>query len=419
MPPKPHRVLLDRVSGYADEAAAYMRRRRVSRRPFARLYYAERAQRRPRRRLDRRRRAVRRRRPPDRGRRKAPEAMSGASCSIPPSPSASWRGRSPTAAASPRSSPNAAAGSRCRSTSRGSRRSSPAPRRAPACAWSRAPPPTSPTSTASTRPTSSAPPTRPRRRCAGSAASRGRCGRRRPRRCRSSTAPKRFRPSARRRCCASSTSAPAAQGGEIAQFTSSYAEARRQVPIANSEGLMTGDDRTRTRIGAQAVARRGDAVETGAETLGGHRGFELLEDDPAADRRAGRSQGADAARRRAGAVGLDAGRRRRRLRRRPLSRDDGARARGRPHPEGGQRLRRQARRAGRPAAAQRLRRRTIPHEWGSDAIDDEGVPTQKTQVIEDGGLTAYLYDRLTAERDGVPRPATVAARASVTCRSRA
>jgi hypothetical protein len=41
MPPKPHRILLDRVSGYADEAAAYMRRRRVSRRPFARLYYAE------------------------------------------------------------------------------------------------------------------------------------------------------------------------------------------------------------------------------------------------------------------------------------------------------------------------------------------------------------------------------------------
>jgi hypothetical protein len=38
-PPKPHRVLLERVSGYADEAAAYMRRRRVSRRPFARIYY--------------------------------------------------------------------------------------------------------------------------------------------------------------------------------------------------------------------------------------------------------------------------------------------------------------------------------------------------------------------------------------------
>jgi hypothetical protein len=41
MPPKPHRVLLDRVSGYADEAAAFVRRRRISRRPFARLYYRE------------------------------------------------------------------------------------------------------------------------------------------------------------------------------------------------------------------------------------------------------------------------------------------------------------------------------------------------------------------------------------------
>jgi hypothetical protein len=40
MPPKPHRVLLDRVSGYADEAAAYMRRRRIARLPFARLYYS-------------------------------------------------------------------------------------------------------------------------------------------------------------------------------------------------------------------------------------------------------------------------------------------------------------------------------------------------------------------------------------------
>ena len=39
MPPKPHRVLLDRVSGYADEAAAYLRRRRHLRKPFARTYY--------------------------------------------------------------------------------------------------------------------------------------------------------------------------------------------------------------------------------------------------------------------------------------------------------------------------------------------------------------------------------------------
>jgi hypothetical protein len=36
--PKPHRVVIDRVSSYADEAAAYLRRRRLTRRPFARVY---------------------------------------------------------------------------------------------------------------------------------------------------------------------------------------------------------------------------------------------------------------------------------------------------------------------------------------------------------------------------------------------
>jgi hypothetical protein len=39
VPPKPHRLLLDRVSSYADDAAAYMRRRRHLRKPFARVSY--------------------------------------------------------------------------------------------------------------------------------------------------------------------------------------------------------------------------------------------------------------------------------------------------------------------------------------------------------------------------------------------
>ena len=36
---KPHRVVMDKVSGYADEAAAYVRRRRHHRRSFARIQY--------------------------------------------------------------------------------------------------------------------------------------------------------------------------------------------------------------------------------------------------------------------------------------------------------------------------------------------------------------------------------------------
>ena len=36
---KPHRVLIDRFTGYADEAAAYLRRRRLTREPFARVWW--------------------------------------------------------------------------------------------------------------------------------------------------------------------------------------------------------------------------------------------------------------------------------------------------------------------------------------------------------------------------------------------
>jgi len=36
---KPHRFLLDRVSSYSEEGRAYLRRRRIRSRPFARVRY--------------------------------------------------------------------------------------------------------------------------------------------------------------------------------------------------------------------------------------------------------------------------------------------------------------------------------------------------------------------------------------------
>jgi TldD protein len=191
------------------------------------------------------------------------------------------------------------------------------------------------------------------------------------------------------------------QGAEIAQFTATYGEGRRQVTVANSEGLFSGDDRTRVRLGAQAVARRDSVVETGAETLGAHRGFELLEDDPALI--------AEQAARKALTL-LDAG----------------------PAPSGsmpvvvgggfggvlfhemtGHGLEADHIHKGASVYIGKLGEQVaqplldayddgrLPGEWGSDAIDDEGTSTQKTQVIEGGRLTSYLYDHLSAERDGV------------------
>lgn len=192
-----------------------------------------------------------------------------------------------------------------------------------------------------------------------------------------------------------------AEGGEIAQLSASYGEIRRQVTVANSDGLFAGDDRTRVRLGARAVARRGDAVETGAETLGAHRGFELLDDDPAAI--------AAAAARKALTL-LDAG---------------PAPAGSMPvvvgggfggvlfHEMTGHGLEADHVQKGASVYTGKLGKQVaqpllsayddgrLPGEWGTDAIDDEGTPTQKTLVIEDGRLASFLYDRLRAERDGV------------------
>ncbi len=192
-----------------------------------------------------------------------------------------------------------------------------------------------------------------------------------------------------------------AQGGEVAQFSASYREARREVTVANSEGLFTGDDRTRVRLGAQAVARRGDVVETGAETLGAHRGFELLDGDPA--RIAGQAA-------RKALTLLDAG---------PapagsmpvvvgggfggvLFHEMTGHGLEADHVQKGASV--YAGKLGEPVAQPLLSAYDdgrLPGEWGTDAIDDEGTPRQKTLVIEDGRLTSFLYDRLRAGRDGV------------------
>jgi TldD protein len=192
-----------------------------------------------------------------------------------------------------------------------------------------------------------------------------------------------------------------AQGPEIAQLTASYAEARRQVTIANSEGLFSGDDRTRVRIGAQAVARRDGTVETGAETLGAHRGFELLEDDPAqiAEKAAAKALTLlDAVPAPSGSMPVVVG---------------GGFGGVLFHEMTGHGLEADHIQKGASVYAGKLGESVaepllnayddgrLPGEWGSDAIDDEGQPTQKTQVIEGGRLTSYLYDHLTAERAGV------------------
>jgi TldD protein len=192
-----------------------------------------------------------------------------------------------------------------------------------------------------------------------------------------------------------------AAASEVTQARIGYAESRRQVEVYNSDGRAAADDRTRVRLSAQVVARRDGRVETGIDTLGGHAGWELIEADPlaVADRAAQRALAlldavdaptgrlpvvvgngfggvllheavghgleADAVQKRAsvyaGRLGEDLAE--------PLvtAYDDGRRA----------------------------------NDWGSDGIDDEGTPTRRTTIIDEGRLVSYLYDLQRARKDRV------------------
>ncbi|MBV9212620.1 MAG: TldD/PmbA family protein [Actinobacteria bacterium] len=194
-----------------------------------------------------------------------------------------------------------------------------------------------------------------------------------------------------------------AAGVAVSQVSAGYAEERRAVQVFNSDGLAAADDRTRVRLAVQVVARRGEVVETGSETRGGHGGLELLAED------AVRDVAADAARK--ALTMLDA-------RAAPSGRMPVVVGNGFGgvllHEAVGHGLEADAVQKNTSIYAGRLGERIAPAlvtayddgsrtgAWGSDGIDDEGTPTQRTTIIEDGRLTSYLYDRVRARRDDVP-----------------
>ncbi|MGI9019333.1 MAG: TldD/PmbA family protein [Solirubrobacterales bacterium] len=193
-----------------------------------------------------------------------------------------------------------------------------------------------------------------------------------------------------------------AAGDAVDVVNASYSEGRRRVTVANSQGRFASDDRTRVRLGVQVVARRNGAVERGFETLGAHRGWELV------DAGAGEEIAEQAAR--VALTLLDAG---------------DAPAGAMPVVVGGgfggvlfhemtghgleaDHVQKHASvyegKLGEQVAQPHLVAYDdgiLPNEWGTDGIDDEGTPMQKTPVIEEGRVTSYLHDLRSARRDSV------------------
>jgi TldD protein len=192
-----------------------------------------------------------------------------------------------------------------------------------------------------------------------------------------------------------------AEGDEVAQVRVGYGESRRQVEVYNSDGRAAADDRTRVRLGVHVVARRDGRVETGTDTRGGHAGWELIEDEPeaVAERAARRAVTLlDAVEAPSGRLPVVVG-----------NAFGGVLL----HEAVGHGLEADAVQKRASVYAGKLGERLASEfvtayddgsregEWGSDGIDDEGTPTRRTTVIEDGRLTSYLYDLLRARRDGV------------------
>jgi TldD protein len=192
-----------------------------------------------------------------------------------------------------------------------------------------------------------------------------------------------------------------AVSGEIVQAIVGYGDTRQRVLIANSLGDLVFDDRTRTRFTVQVVARRGEVIQTGHETVGGSAGFELVDEEIARD--VARTA-AEKARIMLGSKPAPVGAM-------PVVLANGF---GGTlfHEACGHGLEADAIAKGASIYAGKMGEvvaapivsaydeGSIANGWGSQAFDDEGVPTQKTLVIEEGRLTGYLYDRLRAREAG-------------------
>ncbi len=190
-------------------------------------------------------------------------------------------------------------------------------------------------------------------------------------------------------------------GGAIKSVSASYAEGRRRILVANSDGLLTSDDQTRTRFSVQSVASGDTGLQTGSEAPGRSMGFELYDAISVEDV-------ARTSARRAltllDAVPAPSGQL-------PVVLAKGA---GGVlfHEACGHGL--EADLVDRDASVFKdlvgtqvasplvtvIDDGTYPREWGTFAIDDEGNPARRNVLIDKGVLTDYMWDQVRARKHG-------------------
>ncbi|CEO89902.1 conserved hypothetical protein [Syntrophaceticus schinkii] len=188
----------------------------------------------------------------------------------------------------------------------------------------------------------------------------------------------------------------------IRQVSAGYADIIQQVTIANSEGVYVEDERVRSRLVVHVVASDGKVIQTGYDSAGGTKGFELFEEVKAADlgRRAAERALLMLKARRAPAGRMDV----------VISGEAGgtmiheACGHGLEADLVQKNLSVYAGRKGEQVASELVTvidDGTISGKYGSFRFDDEGNPAQRNVLIEKGILQKFMYDRITSQKDGV------------------
>lgn len=187
----------------------------------------------------------------------------------------------------------------------------------------------------------------------------------------------------------------------VRQVMAVYRDGVARIQTANSLGEFTESERTGTLFVAQVVAADGDVIQTGYETLGGCRGFDLFQEqspEEIALTAARRAVMMLSARKAPGGVMPVV-----------LSSEAGGTM---VHEAVGHGLEADLVQSGVSVYRGKIGEQvasplvtvvddaTIPHARGSFPFDSEGVAGQKTVLVEKGILKGYLYDRLTAMKEG-------------------
>lgn len=192
-------------------------------------------------------------------------------------------------------------------------------------------------------------------------------------------------------------------GNAISQVSAGYADSRRRIIVANSDGLLADDDVVRTRFAVQCVAAGDTGMQSAQEAPGRTAGFEFFDVvDPAEVARTAATRALTLLEARPAPSG-----------RMPVVLKRGAggvlfhEACG--HGLEADLVARDASvfkdRIGTRVAAPGVTLvddGTFAGEWGTASMDDEGTPSQRNVLIEDGVLTDYMWDRLRARKAGRP-----------------